>query len=50
MLEIFHGPHKNPPALAPTYLMYSLLQKTFNDGDHKTIDKCNYYDISEIFF
>ena len=22
MPKIFHGPHKNPPALPPTYLMY----------------------------
>ena len=25
--KIFHGPHKNPPAPAPTYLMYGPLHK-----------------------
>ena len=25
MPKVFHGPHKNPPALPPTYLMYSPL-------------------------
>ena len=27
MPKIFHGPHKNPPAHPPTYLMYGPLRK-----------------------
>ena len=27
MPKIFHGPHKNPPAPPPTYLMYGPLPK-----------------------
>ena len=26
--KIFHGPHKNPPPLPPTYLMYGPLKET----------------------
>ena len=28
MPKIFHGPHKNPPAPTPTYLMYGPLSNT----------------------
>ena len=28
MFEIFHGPHKSPPAPLPTYLMYGPLSQT----------------------
>ena len=31
MPKIFHGPHKNPPATPPTYLMYGPL--TASDYD-----------------
>ena len=29
MPKIFHGPHKNPPALPPTYLIYGPLASCF---------------------
>ena len=32
MSKIFHGPHKNPPAPPPTYLMYGPLTSKFNKG------------------
>ena len=31
MPKIFHGPHKDPLAPPPTYLMYSPLFTTFSD-------------------
>ena len=36
--KIFHGPHKNPPAAPPTYLMYSPLYKVLSSAKLKTSD------------
>ena len=37
MPKIFHGPHKNPVVLPPTYLMYGtvILERKMTPCDHR---------------
>ena len=43
MPKVFHGPHKNPPALPPTYLMYGPLDFPLGYWTWVVKYKANYF-------
>ena len=45
MPKIFLDPHKNPPVLPPTYLMYGPLAETLYAIDKSSTIKCKFSDL-----
>ena len=42
MPKIFHGPHKNPPAPLPTYLVYDRLNGQESDGGKRKTENTTF--------